>query len=72
MTVTNIRYKPPDQLTDIFRQGLVEGDKQVDDDDDDSMMMMTMIMMMIMIMLIMIMMNSQAHSQVVHCRLSTQ
>ena len=35
MTVTNIRYKPPDQLTDIFRQGLVEGDKQVDDDDDD-------------------------------------
>ena len=35
MIVTNIRYKPPDQLTDIFRQGLVEGDKQVDDDDDD-------------------------------------
>ena len=35
MIVTNIRYKPPDQLTDIFRQGLVEGDKLVDDDDDD-------------------------------------
>ena len=35
MIVTDIRYKPPDQLTDIFRQGLVEGDKQVGDDGDD-------------------------------------
>ena len=34
MIVTDIRYKPPDQLTDIFRQGLVEGDKQVGDDDE--------------------------------------
>lgn len=29
MIVTTVRYKPPDQLTEIFRQGLVEGDKQV-------------------------------------------
>ena len=24
-----LKYKPPSNLTDVFRQGLVEGDKQV-------------------------------------------
>jgi len=28
-TLRMLKYKPPDQLTEIFRQGLVEGDKQV-------------------------------------------
>ena len=28
------RYKPPDQVAEIFRQGLVEGEKQVRDDEN--------------------------------------
>ena len=25
-----LKYKPPDHLSEVFRQGLVEGDKQVE------------------------------------------
>ena len=28
------RYKPPDQVAEIFRQGLVEGEKQVRGDEN--------------------------------------